>query len=164
MHDGALSWGGSLQDVPHLPELKTAWATLGLVAAGLSLIGMGGCASDFTGQRSVGPVQAFSTNALRVIRPRLISRPDGLHVAGAVCRRRQDVVRPQSVRIERVAAGGSIPDVTQVKLGRLDDHPIHCVFYDAQTSWRLGPGEEIRVCLNRVAADGLAAAVCGPAS
>lgn len=51
-----------------------------------------------------------------------------------------------------------------MKLGSLDDHPIHCVFYDTPTAWRLQAGDEIRVCLNQDVVGGAGPAVCGPAS
>jgi hypothetical protein len=128
------------------------------VASGLSGCVLGGPRHD------PAPVEAFSTNAFRVTRPNLVSSSEGLQVSGAVCRRRQDVVQRQAIRIEHFGASGRFLDATSVKLGRLDDHPIHCVFYQAQTSWKLDAGDTVRVCLDQAAAGGATSAICAAAS
>ena len=156
--------GISLSNAPHLPRPNQAHVTLRLGAASLVLIGTGACTSGVSRPRSVVPVQAFWTNAFRVAQSQVSSRHHGLHVAGAVCRRRQDVVRPQTVRLERVGAAGQLLETTEMKLGRLEEHPIHCVFDDAPTSCRLDAGDEIRVCLNQDVVGEAGPAVCGPAS
>ncbi len=134
-----------------------------LALVGMAL-GLGACLSNGAGDRLGAPVQAFSTNAFRVTLPTLVSRADGLHVLGAVCRRRQDVVRRQVVRVEHVDRAGRLTDATSVKLGSLDERPIHCVFYDALTAWRLGPGDAILVCLDQGAPGRTTEAVCRAAS
>jgi hypothetical protein len=68
------------------------------------------------------------------------------------------------MRVEHLGAAGRLLETTAVKLGHLDDHPIHCVFYDAPTAWRLNTGDGIRVCLDQRMAGGPAASGCGPVS
>ena len=141
---------------------ETARRRVGLALAGM-VFGLGACISDGASDRLQAPVQAFSTNAFRVTRPTLVSHAEGLHVLGAVCRRWQDVSQRQTIRIERLSPAGQLVDATSKNLGRLDDHPIHCVFYEAPTAWRLETGQSIRVCLEPEPSSGSAESVCRPA-
>jgi hypothetical protein len=136
----------------------TCFAALGAV------FGLSGCALGGSTHDLGAPVEAFSTYSFRVTRPGLISNPEGLRLRGAVCQRRLDVPSPKGLRIEHLGASGRFLEATSVKLARLDGRPIHCVFYDEQTAWKLAGGDAIRVCLDRGAADAVSGPLCTPAT
>lgn len=129
-----------------------------------AVFGLSGCAVGGSSHDLGAPVEAFSTYSFRVTRPGLISNPNGLRLRGAVCQRRLDVTSPKGLRIEHLGASSRFLEATSVKLARLDGRPIHCVFYDEQTAWKLAAGDAIRVCLDRGAADAPSGPICTPAT